>query len=382
MRSIYLDNAASTPMLPDLFEEMKPWLVAQYGNPSSTHAHGRKLRDTIESARRQIATCLGAQPGEIFITSGGTEADNTAITGAVHGLGCKHIISTQIEHHAVTHTIEHLVETGAVSASWLSLDEEGNIDLSELEDLLAQNPQSLVSLMHANNETGNIYDLQAIGDLCEAHGALFHSDTVQAMGNIRYELSKLPVHFIAASAHKFYGPKGIGFLYIKKGHRIPPLILGGGQERNMRAGTENVAFIVGMAYALNYCYSNLESKNAHLWDLKNYMREQLLQHFPDVRFNGARDMKNSLPTILNTSLPCGEQDGMLLFNLDLKGISASGGSACNSGALMGSHVLRTIGVKEEDLLNAVRFSFGIQNTREEIDYVIEQMHKIVHSLRV
>ena len=382
MRSIYLDNAASTPILPEVFETMQPWLYEQFGNPSSTHAHGRKLRDAIESSRRRIAACLGAQPGEIFITSGGTEADNTAIKGAVCGLGHRHIVSTHIEHHAVTHTIEHLVENGEATVSWLSLNKQGNIKLEELADILSNHPQSLVSLMHANNEIGTIYDLKAIAEICEKYGALFHSDTVQAMGNIRYDLTQLPVHFIAASAHKFYGPKGIGFLYIKKGYRIPPLIEGGGQERNMRAGTENVAYIAGMAQALEYSYDNLDQKNRHLWDLKNYMRSQLQIHFPGVSFNGAQEMEHSLPTILNASLPCGDQDGMLLFNLDLRGISASGGSACNSGALKGSHVLRTIGTKEDDLLNAVRFSFGIQNTREEIDYVIAQMKEIIHSLRV
>lgn len=375
--NVYFDNAASTPMDPAVFDHMKPFFCEQIGNPSSTHAHGRHLRNLIEEARRTIARHLGASPGEIYFTSGGTEADNMAIRGAVQAHNLTHIISSPIEHHAVTHSIEHLEEEGKIEAIWLSLDEKGNVDLEELRKALETYPKSLVSLMHGNNEIGTMHDIQTIGELCRAYGALFHSDTVQTMGVCQYDVKELPIDFMAASAHKFYGPKGVGFLYVRKGVKIPSMIFGGGQERNMRAGTENLPCIIGMAFAFDKCYQALEEKNTQLWTLKSYMKSQLEQHLPGVTFNGETAKGKSLPTVLNVAMPCDESDCMLLFNLDIHGISASGGSACNSGANMGSHVLRGIGAPPNALMNSVRFSFGPKNTKAEIDYAIGKLREIV-----
>lgn len=374
---IYLDNAASSPMDPEVFEAMKPWLLDHFGNPSSTHAHGRTLRSTIEKARRTIAECIGASPAEIFFTSGGTEADNTAIIGAVKGYGLTHVITTQIEHHAVTHTIEQLEEAGLVKTTYLNVDGKGNIDLEELRNVLANSPRSLVCLMHANNELGTLHNIHAIGEVCQEYDALFQSDTVQSMGNVVYDLANTNLHFATASAHKFYGPKGTGFLYVKKGIKIPAFIQGGGQERNMRAGTENPAFISGMAFALHKCYAQLEAKNGKLRTLKSYMMEQLQQHIPGVSFNGETNPERSLPTVLNVAFPCGEEDAMLTFHLDLAGISTSGGSACNSGANLGSHVLRSIGCTPSKAINSVRFSFSVLNTKEEIDVTVTKLKEIV-----
>ncbi len=375
--NIYLDNAASTPMDSEVFDRMKPYLCELSGNPSSTHQHGRQLRSAIEQARRSIANCIGAAPGEICFTSGGTEADNMAIEGAISAYQLTHAVSTRIEHHAVTHVLEHLEAAGKIQVTWLEVDRLGHINLDELRQTLASQPRSLVSLMHANNEIGTLHDIAAIGAICEEYEALFHSDTVQSMGHIPFDLKTLPVHFITASAHKFYGPKGTGFLYIRQGTRIPGMILGGGQERGLRAGTENVASFVGMAFALGKCYGQLEAKNKHLWDLKMYMKEQLVQHFPGTTFNGETEIGKSLPTVLNTSFPTQEADPMLLFQLDLMGISVSGGSACSSGANQGSHVLRGIGCSSEDIGRSVRFSFGLANTREEIDITLTKIKEIV-----
>ncbi|MDX1906594.1 MAG: cysteine desulfurase family protein [Bacteroidia bacterium] len=379
MRRIYLDNAASTPMDPEVFECMKPWMLEFAGNPSSTHSHGRHIRNAIEQARRTIAGHLGAHPHEIYFTSGGTEADNMAIHAAVTAGGARHIITTSIEHHAVTHPVEHLVHTGAVSVTWLPVDCEGHISLDDLREALATHPHSLVSLMHGNNEIGTLHDIQAIAELCQQYGAYFHSDTVQTMGTSRFNLAETPIHFLTASAHKFYGPKGVGFLYIRKGTPVSPLISGGGQERNLRAGTENPAAIIGMAFALDKCYRTLDAKNAHLRTLKERMYAGLRDVLPGVFVNGCMDPARSLPTVLNVTLPCGDVDCMLLFSLDLAGISASGGSACNSGANQGSHVLRGIQAPPVALNNSVRFSFGVQNTEEEIDYTVSKLAEMVRS---
>lgn len=374
---VYLDNAASTPLDQEVLDHMIPLFKDLQGNPSSVHHHGRKLRAVIEGARKKIAELLGAAPAEIFFTSGGTEADNMAIRCSVEGLGIKHIISSRTEHHAVLHPIEELEKAGTVTVTWLKPDEKGNILLPELEEALQQNPGAFVSLMHANNETGTVLDLTAVGRMCEAHGAIFHSDTVQSMANVRYNLSELPVHFITASAHKFYGPKGIGFLYIKSGTKIPALLHGGSQERNMRAGTENVAAISGMAFALEKCYRIMEEKKAKLQELKYYLKSRLEQVFPDVQFNGETEPEKSLPTILNTAFPSEETESMMLFNLDINGISASGGSACTSGSVKGSHVLTEMGLEPVRVINSVRFSFGIQNSKEELDYLLEKLGTFV-----
>lgn len=374
MKKIYLDNAASTPMDAEVLDFMIAKLRESTGNPSSVHHHGRGLRNEIEKARKIIASELGCSPAEIFFTSGGTEADNMAIRGAI-AAGCNHIITTAIEHHAVTSTVERLEADGKASVTWLPVDEKGNPDLIALEAALQQHPKSLVTLMHANNELGTMIDLVQIGELCEKYGAVFHSDTVQAMGNVTYNLSQMPLHMLSASAHKFYGPKGIGFIYVSALHKIPPMILGGSQERNMRAGTENVPAIAAMAFALQKCYQTLETKNAHLRDLKYYFKAQLEQHIPGVKFNGEIDPEKSIPTVLNVCFPAVSEEAMLLFNLDIAGISVSGGSACTSGSVHGSHVLHGIGLSEVDSANSIRFSFGIQNTKEELDICIAHIRE-------
>lgn len=373
---VYLDNAASAAMDVEVFEVMKPYFCDFVGNPSSIHSHGRKLRTAVENARKSIAQNLGAVPSEIFFTSGGTEADNAIILGAVEKYALTHIVSTTIEHHAVTHTIECLEKKGIVKATYLKVDSEGNISLEDLENVLANSPRTLVSLMHANNEIGTMIDLAAIGEICQKYNALFHSDTVQTMGNAAFDLHNTNVHYITGAAHKFYGPKGIGFMYVKNGFNIPAYIQGGSQERNMRAGTENVAGIVGMGFALNKCYAHLAEKEEKMWTLKSYMRELLIQNIPNVEFNGVQERGKALSNVLNVVFPCGE-DAMLIFNLDIQGISASGGSACTSGSNIGSHVLAGIGLAPQKAANSVRFSFGVQNTKEEIDYVVEKLKEIV-----
>jgi cysteine desulfurase len=372
MNRIYLDNAASTPLDPEVLDHMVEVLRDNYGNPSSIHAHGRQQRALIEKARKEIAELVGAAPSEIFFTSGGTEADNIAIKCSIEAQQIGQVITTSIEHHAVTHSVEGL-EAKGVPVTWLEVDGEGFPDLNQLESRLRRGPKALVSLMHANNELGSLIDLAEVAALCDKYGALYHSDTVQTMAHMPFTLSELPINFITASAHKFYGPKGIGFLYIKSGTRIPPLICGGSQERNMRAGTENVAGISAMAFALRKCYKNLETKNAHLWALKERMKEGLERTIPGISFNGAIERGRSIPTVLNTAFPSEETESMLLFNLDINGISASGGSACTSGSLKGSHVLAGIGCSAARSANSVRFSFGVQNTLEEVEQALEKI---------
>ncbi|MEM7510416.1 MAG: cysteine desulfurase family protein [Bacteroidota bacterium] len=374
-RHIYLDHAASSPMDKEVLDKMVPYLTQHFGNPSSTHAHGRALRTVIEQSRRSIATTLGVSPSEIFFTSGGTEADNTAIRGAV-AQGVKHIITSPIEHHAVTHTVECLEKDGTITATYLEVDELGHISLEALEADLAKSPSTLVALMHGNNEIGTLYDLKAIGEICQKYDALFLSDTVQTMGKVEMNLAELPVHFATAAAHKFNGPKGVGFLYMQKGSQMAPLLCGGSQERNMRAGTENVAAIVGMAYAFEKSIGHLKEKKAHLTRLRTYMKERLSSEFPNVVFNGDQRDEFSLPNLLNVGFPSSD-DLMLLFQLDIAGISASGGSACNSGAVAGSHVLASLGHSSDITKNSVRFSFGSENTIEEIDYVLNTLKSIL-----
>ena len=370
--SIYLDYAASTPLDLEVFEAMKPYLLGQGANPSSTHQHGRKLRTAVEQSRRKIAQLLNVHPHEIVFTSGGTEADNLALKGMVASMGISHIISSPIEHHAVTHTIQNLEQAGRIQAHWLPVDSQGQIDIEELKKFLDEYPGAMVSLMHGNNELGNIYKLQHIAEICKENGAYLHSDTVQTMGNVSYDLQALPLDFLAASAHKFYGPKGIGFLFIRKGIKISSLIDGGSQERSLRAGTENVASIVGMAHALEKSLENLEKKQEHLQKLKSQMKGLLLENFPGVRFNGFQDTTHSLPKVLNVTFP-GEEDALLPFHLDIQGISVSGGSACSSGARSGSFVLRELGHEEHEALNSVRFSFGQHTTSEEIEQTVKTL---------
>jgi cysteine desulfurase len=368
---IYLDNAATTPLDPEVFEAMKPFMLEDFGNPSSVHSHGRKVRAAIESSRKKIAELLNATPGEIIFTSGGTEADNAILRSAVATYKFTHIITTPIEHHAVTHTVDHLSKKG-LAVSFVNLDEKGHVDIAHLEELLRKNPASLVSLMHANNEIGNILDIQKVGDLCAAHNAFFHSDTVQTVGHYRHNMKSLQVCGMTAAAHKFHGPKGIGFMFIRKDKKIHSFIHGGAQERNMRGGTENVYGIIGLATALEIAYRDMDSHTRYIQGLKDRMIEKLRAAIPGVSFNGdSANAEKSLYTVLNVSLPESDENEMLLFNLDLQGISASGGSACSSGATTGSHVLATLypGSKR----GAVRFSFSKYNKPEDIDNTVVKL---------
>ena len=377
---VYLDNAATTALDPEVFEVMKPLMLDMYGNPSSTHAHGREVRTKIEHARRKVAELLNTVPGEIFFTSGGTEADNTAICCTVDAYKVKHIISTSIEHHAVKHTIERLVEAGKVKASYVDLDEKGHIDMAHLEQLLKNNPNSLVSIMHANNEIGTKNDIDRIGELVEEYGGTFHSDTVQTMGHFTHDLKKLKAHFVVGSAHKFHGPKGVGFLRVCKSRSIGRFIEGGGQERNRRGGTENVYGIVGLAKALELAYSNMDTHRAHVQGLKDRMIHKLKTAIPEIQFNGNLDSERSLYTVLNASFPAHENNAMLLFSLDINGISASGGSACSSGANTGSHVLN--GINADPCRQGIRFSFSKYNTTDEVDYTVAKLEEIFAPVEV
>jgi cysteine desulfurase len=372
---VYLDNAATTRLDPEVLEVMIPVMAEHYGNPSSIHSNGRAARSLIERARKNIAGILNAAPAEIFFTSGGTEADNTAIRSSIETLGLKHAITSRIEHHAVLHTLEHLSKTGTVKLSYVNLDEDGAVDLAHLEALLKSNPRSLVSLMHGNNEVGNLLDLDAVGDLCEQYDAIFHSDTVQTMGHYRHDLQKIKANFIVGAAHKFHGPKGIGFLYVRPGVKIFPFVHGGAQERNMRGGTENIYGIVGLSKALEIAYRDMDSHRKHIENLKSRMIRGLSESIEGIRFNGlSGQIEKSLYTVLNASLPPSDISDMLLFNLDIAGISVSGGSACSSGTDIGSHVLNELQIPE-DRAN-VRFSFGKYNTEEEIDYAIKTLAEL------
>jgi cysteine desulfurase len=368
---VYLDNAATTPMAAEVVDAMCEVLRNKFGNPSSTHSFGRESKALIETARRNIAGHLNCHPAELFFTSGGTEADNLACHIAVQELGVKRIISTSIEHHAVGHTVEMYRDRFNVQLHNLTLDAQGHIDLSELEALLKEPIPTLVSLMHANNEIATLIPLERVATLCRTHGAYFHSDTVQTMGHYAFDLKALDIDFLACAAHKFHGPKGIGFLYVNKRIKMTPLILGGAQERGFRGGTENISGIVGLSKAFDLAYENLEGHHSHVQGLKTYMMERLKAHFPNLLFHGDTSPEGSLYTVLNVCFPATDKASMLLFTLDLKGVAVSGGSACTSGATKGSHVLEGIGA---DMSRPnVRFSFSIYTTKEEIDFALEQV---------
>lgn len=375
MTRIYLDNAATTSLDPVVLEAMMPYLTEKFGNPSSIYSYGREGRLAIETARKSVAKILKAHPAEIFFTSGGTESSNTAITAAVRDLSCKRIITSPVEHHATLHTVENLRHRGEAALSYVKMLPNGHIDLADLEKLLAESAEkTLVTLMHANNEIGNLLDIHAVGNICKKHQAIFHSDTVQTVGHYPFDLKNTPVHFITGAAHKFNGPKGVGILYINENVTIKPYIHGGSQERNMRAGTENLYGIVGFAKALELATAHYEKDSAAVLELKQYMADQLTQHVPGISFNGDA-FGNSLYTVLNVSFPKTEKSEMILFNLDINNICASGGSACTSGADQGSHVIRAINNDPNRI--AVRFSFSKNNTREEIDIVVGKLKELV-----
>lgn len=368
---VYLDNAATTPMAPEVVAAMSDVLLNHFGNPSSTHSYGRSSKALLETARRNLAQHLNCSSSELFFTSGGTEADNLACHIAVQELGVKRIISTSIEHHAVGHTVEMYRDRYNVQLHNLSLDAQGHIDLSELDALLKDPIPTLVSLMHANNEIATLIPLSQIAQLCRSYGAYFHSDTVQTMGHYAFDLKALDVDFITCAAHKFHGPKGIGFLYVNKRIKMAPMILGGSQERGFRGGTENLAGIVGLSKAFDLAYEDLQGHQSHVQGLKSYMMGRLKDHFSDIAFHGDTTPEGSLYTVLNVCFPPTEKASMLLFTLDLKGVAVSGGSACTSGAAKGSHVLEGIGA---DMTRPnVRFSFSRYTTREEIDFALEQV---------
>lgn len=371
---IYLDNAATTSLDPEVLEAMMPYLTTHFGNPSSIYSYGRESRMAIENARKKVAKILNAHPAEIFFTSGGTESSNTAITESVRDLGCRHIITSPIEHHATLHTVEHLFQTGEAALSYVKLLPDGHIDLEDLEKLLAASKEKcLVTLMHANNEIGNITNIDAVGNLCKKYKAIFHCDTVQTIGHFPFDLRNTPVDFITGAGHKFHGPKGVGILYVNEHIKIKPFVLGGSQERNMRAGTENLYGIVGFAKALEIATANHEAESAYIKSLKLYMMEQLQQHIKDVSFNG--DVLNSLYAVLSVNFPKTEKSEMILFNLDINHICASGGSACTSGADAGSHVIRAINNNTNQV--TVRFSFNKNNTAKEIDIVISKLKELI-----
>jgi len=375
MERIYFDNAATTPLDPVVLETMMPYLTEKFGNPSSIYSYGRESRMAIEQARKTVAKILHANPAEIFFTSGGTESSNAAIRAAVQDLGCRHIISSPLEHHATLHTVAYYRDRGEAQLHLLNVLPNGHIDLDQLERLLAEiGEKALVSLMHANNETGNLLDIQRVAEICQKHQAIFHSDTVQTLGHYPFDLHNLNIHFITGAAHKFHGPKGVGILFINEKLKVKPNIHGGAQERNMRAGTENVYGIVGFAKALELATKRMEEENKYINDLRLYMADELKRAIPSVIFNGDAFGK-TLYTILSVSFPKSEKSEMLLFNLDIHHICASGGSACTSGAQQGSHVIRAMYPGSDR--TTVRFSFSRQNTKEEIDEVISRLKTLV-----
>ena len=372
--AVYLDNAATTPIAPEVVEAMLPVLRDGFGNPSSSHAYGRKSKALIEIARRSIAKHLNCQSSEIIFTSGGTEADNMAICSSVKQMNVKHIITSTIEHHAVGHTVESIAKAGKARVSYVKIDEKGNVDLKDLERLLQSEDKTMVSLMHANNEISTLLPIFEVSALCRKYGAFFHSDTVQTMGQYAFDLQKLDIDFITGAAHKFHGPKGVGFLYVNKNTKVDPLIHGGAQERGLRGGTENVYGIVGLAKAMDLAYEDVEAHQKHVQGLKTYMMNELKKYFTHIDFYGETDPEKSLYTVLNVCFPKTEKSGMLLFTLDLKGVAASGGSACSSGAAKGSHVLE--GINGDMNRPNARFSFSRYTTKEEIDFALEQVKSI------
>lgn len=372
--TVYLDNAATTCLDKEVLEAMMPYLTELYGNPSSTYSYGRTARLAVETARKSVAASLGVKPKSILFTSGGTESNNMAIAAAIRDLGCTHIITSPIEHHAVLHAVEHFTEIHQVTSSFVALKEEGLVDYTDLEAQLQQYTKAgkkcLVSLMHANNEIGNLLEMQRVGELCARFEAIFHADCVQTVGHYPLALDNLGVHFASGSGHKFHGPKGTGILYIAPSLEIRPFIQGGGQERNLRAGTENVSGIVGFAKALALATANFDKEQAAIGTLKSYMKQQLQAAIPQVSFNGIDD---ALYTVLSVCFPKSAESDALLLQLDMEGICVSGGSACSSGG--GSHVMRAL--NKGTACNTIRFSFSKYNTQQDVDRTIEVLERIM-----
>jgi cysteine desulfurase len=379
MKQIYFDNAATTKIRDEVIEIMTNVMKYNFGNASSSHSFGRSSKALVENSRKQIASYLNVSASEIVFTSGGTEADNLVLRSVVRDLGVTHIITSRIEHHGVLYTLEQLQSEYDISVSYVNLDADGQINVEHLEELLQTNKKTLVSLMHVNNEIGNLLDIKQVADLCKANNALFHSDAVQSVGHYNIDLQEIPIDFLAASAHKFHGPKGVGFAFLRKGSGLKPLIFGGEQERGYRAGTESVHNIVGLSTSLSMAYDNLETESKYVKGIKSYFIEQLKANIPDVSFNGCSgDMTKSTYTSFNMCLPVeAEKSAMLLFQLDLKGIACSKGSACQSGSTQGSHVLAQI-LSEADMQKpSIRFSFSIYNTKDEVDYVVGVLKELI-----
>ena len=375
--NVYFDNAATTPISKKVLDKMIPYMEDGFGNPSSIHKRGREIKSVIEKSRSKVADILSCEPGEIFFTSGGTEADNMFIINTVLEKKIDTVITSKVEHHAVLHCCDYLNRTQNINIKYVSINDNGEVDLDDLEKITSNNKNSLVSLMHGNNEIGNINDLKAISKICEKNNVIFHSDTVQTVGHYAIDLNKINIQGIVGSAHKFHGPKGIGFLYLNNKHKISPFIHGGAQERNMRGGTENVYGIVGLSEALTLAYENMATHKEKIIALKSHMIESLKQKVKGVKFNGlSSDLDNSLYTVLNASIPNVDDQQMFLFNLDINNIAASAGSACSSGSDSGSHVLKEIKT-EEGFVN-VRFSFSKYNSIEEVDYVINKIVEITN----
>jgi cysteine desulfurase len=377
---VYFDNAATTPMRKEVIESISSVMEECYGNPSSSHAFGRSAKTYVETARKGIANLLNAMPQEIIFTSGGTESDNMILNCAVKDLKVTTLISSSIEHHAVLHALEALKKNHKIKIAYVKVDHKGTIDLNHLEQLLKKDDsKKLVSLMHVNNEIGNILDLKKVGEMCHKYEALFHTDAVQGIGHFEFDLEELPIDFMSSAAHKFHGPKGIGFSFIRKNSGLEPFIHGGAQERGLRAGTESVHNIVGMYKALQIAYQNLKKEKKLVASIKNHFKSSLLNIFPEVIFNGCSG-ENSISTytLINVAFPISQEKASLLdFHLDLKGIACSKGSACQSGSTSGSHVLNTIQSDEIKSWPSLRFSFSVFNTKEEVDYVMNALEEFV-----
>ena len=382
MKKVYFDSAATTQLRNEVIYCISEALKTEYGNPSSTHSYGRSSKSLLENCRKEIAKHFKVTAAEIIFTSGGTEADNLVLNSCVRDLGVRRIISSKIEHHAVLHTIEELREKYGVEVQYVDLDHCGQVNFDHLESLLKQGDQkTLVSLMHVNNEVGNILDIKRTAQLCKDNNTLFHSDTVQSAGHFELDFSEIPIDFAAVAAHKFHGPKGAGFAFIRKNTGLKPLIYGGAQERGLRAGTEAVYAIAGMAEALKISYQNLAEERAYITELKDYFKEKLSTEIEGISFNGSCDDNDkSTYTLLNICMPVSQEKGMmLLFQLDLKGIACSQGSACQSGSSTGSHVLNAVLSEEDRKKPSLRFSFSSFNTKEEVDYVVEVLKEFVEN---
>ena len=374
-KRVFLDNAATTPMAPEIVKMMSEMMYTNYGNPSSVHSFGRESKIILEKARKSIASLLNTAPGNIFFTSGGTEADNMAIKCAIHDHQITHAITSKLSHHAVLYPLEDLAAQGKIKLSYIDIDENGVVSINHLKELLESNPRNFVSIMHANNEIGTIQDIKSIGNICRKYNAIFHSDTVQTMGHYHFNMQELNIDFMAASAHKFHGPKGVGFVYISDDIQIKPLLRGGGQERNMRAGTENIYGIAGLAMAMEMAYEKLEEESTYIKGLKKYMINKLQSEIHDVQFYGkCTNLDDSLYTVLSCSFPETDIAAMLLFNLDIAGVACSGGSACSSGSNTGSHVLNTLFPFSKR--PGIRFSFSKYNTKDDIDFAVAKLKEL------